>query len=104
MNMTESRYECFESTKAKQILEELKEYEFLFCSISLAPSVGTFTSLQRTISHKYFRKASVLSFFDISSATLTGNKNEAIGAAVSCLKKCAKSIMDHLYLLWNIHR
>ena len=29
----------------------------------------------------------MLSFFDISSETLAGNKNEAIGAAVSCLKK-----------------
>jgi len=77
----------FESTKAEQLLEELKEYDFRFCSVSSAPSVGTFNSLQKTISyHGYFGKATVLSFFRISSDILTTNQDEVICVAVTRLK------------------
>ena len=90
--MAESSSEYFGSEKVKQMLEELKQFQFRFCSVSSAPSVGTFTSLQKTISyHGYLAKASVLSFFDVSSETLAVHRNEVIRAAVGRLNKVLNS-------------
>jgi len=76
-----------EPTKAKQLLEEVKKYELRFCSICSAPSASTFTALQKSVTYyPYLAKSSVLSFFDVSTETLTKCTNEVIGAAVSRLK------------------
>ena len=76
-----------ESTKARQLLKEVKKYQLQVCSICSAPSAATFTTLRKTITyHPYLAKSSVFSLFDVSEETLTKSENGVIGAAVSRLK------------------
>ena len=65
-----------ESTKARQLLKEVKKYELQFCSIHSAPSAATFTALRKTITyHPYLAKSSIFSFFDVSEETLATSEN-----------------------------